>query len=217
QLIVSDSCFDGCDAEQRGGVFEQFAAGKIIVEVRVLRQIADPRASRNIRDRVTKYSSRAGCWIDQLHKQLEGGGFSRSVRPEESEDLAALYFEAEIIKRSHTLLFEESNLVVLGEVVDLDDDVCVWVLRSRAHLAVLSRHFPAARRNVSRIIGSGIWSACSRRGWACFSGALNFTSWGTSGSRAMRSGLTTYSIVVTSGAPSTELSLNSAWPRKLLS
>src|SRR4029453_18312423 len=107
-------------------------------------------------------------------------------------------------------LFEESYFVVFCQVYNIDH-YFRSVSDSRGHFAfLLSRHFPAARRKVSRIVESPIFSACSRSESACCSGALNVISCGASGSYEIKSGLTIYSIEVTNGAPSRELSLKSA-------
>src|SRR4029079_14530842 len=103
------------------------------------------------------------------------------VGSEEAEYLAATHFQVQVIKCSRFSLLEKANLIVLCQLDDFDY-YFRWVTGASAHFVVLSRHFPAARRNVSRISGSDIRSACFRRGKDCSSGAVNVTSWAGAGS-----------------------------------
>src|SRR6266404_2649693 len=165
---------------------------------------------------MTKYSRSTLRRIDEAHQKLERRGLARSIGTQESEYLAAPHFKVEMVERSRFFLLEKAHFVVFSEV-DYLNHYIGNLFRRRSHLVLLSRHFPAARRNVARISGSAIRSACPRKGSACFSGAVNLYSRGTSGSRTIRSGLMTYSIAVTKGVPSREFSLNRACPRMLIS
>src|SRR5712671_5215997 len=57
--------------EQCGGVIEQFTTGEVIVEVWILRKVADSRVRFHIVNCATKYSGGAARRIDKAHKQLQ--------------------------------------------------------------------------------------------------------------------------------------------------
>src|SRR5215216_3168578 len=116
-----------------------------------------------------------------------------------------------MVERAHLSLFEMPYFVIFRKVIEFDYCFATCFFSS-GHFALLSRHFPAARKNASRISGSGMRSASLRSGIACLSGAMKVISWGAIWSCGIRLGLITYSIVVTVGAPSRELTLNKACP-----
>src|SRR2546426_4664720 len=105
---------------------------------------------------MTEYSRSTLRRIDESHQKLERRGLARSIGTEESEYLAAPHFEVEMVERSRFLLFEKAHFVIFREVDYLNH--YVENVRRRSHLVLLSRHFPAARRNVARISGSAIRS-----------------------------------------------------------
>src|SRR5438309_8918474 len=115
--------------------------------------------------------------IDEPHKQLERCSLARAVGAEKSEYFTTTHFEVQVVERSHSFLFEKTDFIVFSELDDFN--YCfAGVFASDSHFVVLSRHFPAARKKVSRISGSGIRSACSRRAVTCSSEAVKLTSWG---------------------------------------
>src|SRR4051812_25130383 len=113
-----------------------------------------------------------------------------------------------MIEGADFLFLHEPDFVIFGEVVNFDYSFFDYSFSAfffgRGHFALLSRHFPAARRKVARISGSGIFSASALSGRACLSGATNSISLGGRVSLTINSGLTTNSISVTVGAPSSE-------------
>src|ERR1700730_10658447 len=126
---------------------------------------------------MTKNSRGAFRRIDEPHQQLERRGLARAVGAEESEYFTATHFEVQVVERSDSLLLEKTDFIVFSELDDFNH-CFAGVFACYTHFVVLSRHFPATRKKVSRISGSGIRSACSRRAVTCSSGAVNLTSWG---------------------------------------
>src|SRR5712692_2901224 len=126
---------------------------------------------------MTEYSRGPFRRIDEAHQQLQRCSLARAVRAEESEYFAATHFEVQVVERSHSFLFEKTDIVVFCKFGDFNY-YFAGVFGSPSHFVVLSRHFPAARKKASRISGSGIRSACSRRAVTCSAGAVNLTSRG---------------------------------------
>ena len=87
-------------AEQLPEVVEQLLGGEVVVEVGVLRKVADAPARRDVADRPPENLGAPGRRKDQLHEQLQRGGLAGAVRAEEAEDLARLDVERQAIERA---------------------------------------------------------------------------------------------------------------------
>jgi len=95
-------------------IVEHFRCGKVVVKVRLLRQVAnipvhfdvaygfaeDPRASRRRKN--------------QAHQQLDSGGLARPVRTNEPEDFALFHFHIQSLERGSFLQVQKSVRVYLG-------------------------------------------------------------------------------------------------------
>ena len=75
-------------AEQPPVVVEQLLGGQVIVEVRVLRQVADAPADGDVTERPAEDLGVAAGGKHQLHEQLQRGGLAGAVRTEKAEDVA---------------------------------------------------------------------------------------------------------------------------------
>ena len=107
-------------AEQAGEVAQQLLGGEVVVEVRVLGQVADPPLHLEVAERPAENRRRPGRRVDQLHQQLEGRGLAGAVRPEESEDLARLDGEGQAVEGAVRPRPPEADLVVLRKLVRFD-------------------------------------------------------------------------------------------------
>ncbi len=104
-------------AEEAGEILEQLLGGQVVVEVGVLRQVADPALDVDVADRPPEDLGAAGRRIDQLHQQLERGGLAGAVRPEEAEDLALPDVERQRIERDVRARAPEADVIVLGKAL----------------------------------------------------------------------------------------------------
>src|SRR5688572_19034125 len=87
-------------AEQAGEIIEELFGGEVVVEVRALGKISDAALDVDIADRASEDFSVAGCGIDELHQQLEGGGLACAVRPKETEGFSLGDFQAQSVERA---------------------------------------------------------------------------------------------------------------------
>ena len=67
-------------------IFQQFARGQIVVEVRLLRQESDLRLHRGIIDIHPENARRAARWKHQPHEHFQRGGLASPIGPQKSED-----------------------------------------------------------------------------------------------------------------------------------
>ena len=76
-------------AEEPADVVEVLARRQVVVEVRVLRQVADALAPARIVERAARGAGRSpASGEDEAHQDLQRRGLARAVRPEVAEDLA---------------------------------------------------------------------------------------------------------------------------------
>ena len=104
----------------RAKYVEQLLGGQVVVEVRVLGQVADAAPDGDVADRPAEDLGVAAGRKHQLHQQLQRGRLAGAVGAEEAEDLAGLDLERQAIERAVRARAPEADLVVLGEVVRAD-------------------------------------------------------------------------------------------------
>ena len=106
----------GVVAEERAEIHQQLLGGQVVVEVRILRQVADAPLDRQIAERPPQNLGAAGGRKHQLHQQLQRRRLAGAVRSEESEDLALADLERQAVERPIGALAPEADAEVLGEV-----------------------------------------------------------------------------------------------------
>ena len=116
QAARAPAAFRGVVAEERAEIHQQLLGGQVVVEVRVLRQIADPALDGQVAERPPQNFGAAAGREHELHEQLQRGRLARAVRTEKSEDLALADVERQAIERPIGTLPPEANAVVLGEL-----------------------------------------------------------------------------------------------------
>ena len=82
----------------------------MIVEVRVLRQIADAALGVDVAGGAAEQLGAAAGRKHQLHQQLQRRGLAGAVRTEEAEDFTRLHVEGEVIERAIRAVFARSRL-----------------------------------------------------------------------------------------------------------
>ena len=107
----------GAIAEQPGEVLEQLLGRQVVVEVRILGQVADAALDGEIAERPAEQLRAARRREDELHQQLQRGGLAGAVGAEEAEDLARLDLERQAVERPVGPLAPEADRVVLGQLV----------------------------------------------------------------------------------------------------
>src|SRR5262249_61146543 len=85
-------------SEERREVGQQLLSGEVVVEVRILRQVAEAALDGEIAERPGPNIGAAAGRKDELHEQLERGGLSSAVLPEEAERLARFDGERQAIE-----------------------------------------------------------------------------------------------------------------------
>ena len=112
----------GAESEQPAEIGHQLFGGEVVVEVGLLRQIAEPALRRRIAQGAAEKLRASGCGKDQLQQKLERGRFAGPVGTEKAEDLAALDLQRETIECAARPLAPEPDLVILGELDRLNRD-----------------------------------------------------------------------------------------------
>ena len=74
-------------------IIEQFARRQVVVEVRLLGQIADLAVHLDVVDRPAANARRAAGRENQPHQQLHRGRFPRAIRPEEAENFSVFHLQ----------------------------------------------------------------------------------------------------------------------------
>src|SRR5262245_14696790 len=85
--------------KQTRKVSEQLLGGEIVVEVRILGQVADAPPDLDVADRAPQNLGPTGCRVNQLHQQLERGGLAGAVWSEEAKDFSLVNVEGQSIER----------------------------------------------------------------------------------------------------------------------
>ena len=108
-------CFVWARVVEAGPVAQGLSCGHVVVELRVLPEVADPSPyiEAVLDDVLAKYSRRTRGWAGQPQKELDGRRLSCPVGAQESEDRVLGYVEVQILEYLN-------SLVGLGEA---------WVLR----------------------------------------------------------------------------------------
>jgi hypothetical protein len=110
------------EAEQPAHQIEQLRARQVVVEVRVLRQEAEPLLDLSIGDRPAEDARLPRRREDEPHQHLERRGLAGAVGAEEAEDLVLLDGETDVGDGAH-LLAEEAERERLLQVIGFDDGV----------------------------------------------------------------------------------------------
>ena len=116
---------------------QQLLGRQIIVEVRILGEVADPPFRVEIAEGPSENLSVSRGREDELHEQLERGGLAGAVGAEKTEDFSGLDGEREAIERAVRALAPEPYRVIFGELVN----------GQRGHIT--SRRWRAAARRQS--------------------------------------------------------------------
>ena len=125
-------------------IIEQLARGQVIVEIRLLRQIADLAVHAHVVDRPAAHARRARGREDQPHQQLQRRRFSGAVGPEKSENFALLDLQRQMIERPAHALPPESDRIILGQPRDFDG--------RRAHRSSIIVFFSSAHAVNTRML-----------------------------------------------------------------
>jgi hypothetical protein len=98
---------------------QAFHQGLALAARRLLADGIDVAATRpgQVAHRPAENLGPPGGRIDQLHEQLEGGGFAGAVRPEEPENLSLPDGEVERVQRPVWARAPEADVIVLGKVL----------------------------------------------------------------------------------------------------
>ena len=104
-------------AEEMREVDEQLFRRQVVVEVRILRQVANASSRRDVPDRPPQDLRRPCRREDQLHQQLERGRLPGAVRTQKTKDLTVLNIEGDAIERAVGAAAPESDGIVLGEIL----------------------------------------------------------------------------------------------------
>src|SRR5271163_1013424 len=83
-----------------GEIVEHFRGGQIVVEIRLLGQIADVAMHFDVRGGLAEQTRVAAGGENQIHQKFYGGGFARSVGAKEAEDFAGLHLHGQPLQRS---------------------------------------------------------------------------------------------------------------------
>src|SRR5262249_41245818 len=117
QPLGARTAFAGAVPEEPGEIAQQLFSGQVVVEVRILREVANPALYRKVARRFSKELSASRGRIDELHQQLQRGGFAGAVRTEKSEHFAALDLERQAVQGAIRPRTPEANRVVFREFV----------------------------------------------------------------------------------------------------
>jgi hypothetical protein len=105
------------DAEEARVIDQQFFGGEVVVEVGILRQVADAALDRQIAERPAEDLGAAPGREHQLHQQLQRRRLAGAVGSEETEHLAGFHVQRQPIERAIRTLAPETYAVVLRQVV----------------------------------------------------------------------------------------------------
>ena len=108
-------------AEESADVLKEFLGREIVIEVRILGQIADSAPHRHGAGRLAENISLPFRGPDQAHEYLQGGGLAGAVGTQETEDLATLHTQAEMVQRPHRVLLPEADLEILCQIFHLNN------------------------------------------------------------------------------------------------
>ena len=89
----------GRHAEDPADVVEVLGHREVVVEVRVLGQVADAALPAPVAEGQAEHGRAARVGPEQSHQELQGRGLARAVGPEVAEDLAGLDAEAQVAER----------------------------------------------------------------------------------------------------------------------
>ena len=117
QAARAPAALRGVVAEQRAEIHQQLLGGQVVVEVRVLRQVADPALDGQIAERPPENLGAAAGREHQLHEQLQRRRLARAVRAQKSEHLSLADVERQAVERPIRTLPPEADAVILGELV----------------------------------------------------------------------------------------------------
>src|SRR6185312_1185611 len=112
--------FDGVQAEQAAEVRHELFGGEVVVEVRILRKIAETPLGGDVARGPAENAGGAGGRKNQLQQQLERRRFAGAVGAEETEDLAFFDLQGQMVERAFRPLAPEADRVVFREVDRLD-------------------------------------------------------------------------------------------------
>src|SRR5690606_564694 len=130
---------------------EELERAKVLIDVRILREVPQPRHRRGPRALFAEELDAPLHRKDEAQDHLDGGRLSGAVRAEQAEDLASLDLESDAADRLD-LLPEETDVEGLVEVANAKD-------RCVAHGAISSVWVSSTARTRS-------CSASSRSGWS---------------------------------------------------
>ena len=97
ELFVAKFFIRGGKPKEAAEKIERLLRVEIAVEIRFLGQIADAHLGANMARRTAENLNVAAGRIEQTEEQLDGGGLAGTIRPEESEDLAAADIEIHVV------------------------------------------------------------------------------------------------------------------------
>src|SRR6476469_3552200 len=88
-----------------------------MVESHVFRQKSDAATGRRVSKFVAQHFSQTAAGKHESDSEVHGRGFTGTVRPEKTEDLAALHAQREIAQRGDPLAAKKAA-VLLADVVE---------------------------------------------------------------------------------------------------
>src|SRR5271157_3823145 len=103
------------------GIVQQLLRGEVIVEVRVLRKVADTGMNRDIIQGATEELREARRGKDQPRQNLQRCALTGPVWTQQAEDLAGLDTQTEAIENPLGPAAPKADGVVFGKSPDVDD------------------------------------------------------------------------------------------------
>src|SRR6202011_5874693 len=137
----------GCgQVVEAGEIVQQLRGRKIVVEVGLFRQVADVTVHLDVADRLPKDARAARGRKDQTDQQLDGGRFSRSVRPQEAEHFPVLDLHGQSFEAGLLLQVQEAEGIVLGKIFDFNNRRHAYIV-GKQRFRVNIREFQAVHEN----------------------------------------------------------------------
>src|SRR5262249_48629107 len=106
---------------ERAAIEKEFPRRQILVKIRAFGQVAYARPHLQIVQRPSENPRLARRRTQHSHQDFEGGSLARAVRPQKAEDLAGFDPQTQSVQRAQTPLAQETGLIIMREVFDLDD------------------------------------------------------------------------------------------------
>ena len=107
-------------AEQAGEVIEELFGSEVVVKVGAFGKVSDAALDVDVADGASENFSVAGCRVDQLHQQLEGGGLAGAVRAEKPEGFSLGDFQIQAVECPIRPGSPEPDRKILGQVLGAD-------------------------------------------------------------------------------------------------